>query len=264
MQTFHPIVLLTDFGTKDAYAPSMKGVIFTLFPEATVIDLSHEVPPQAVRPAAFLLESAYPYFPSGSIFVSVVDPGVGSERKILAARTRRGIFLAPDNGLLTRVLAKEKSYELRAVTNRKFFLKEISSTFHGRDCFAPAAARLAKDPPLFSRLGPRMKEFHRLEFPSPRVSARRVLGEILYFDYFGNAFTNISRGLLQTVFFGKKKFQVRVKGKEIGSLRHSYYQAPPGALLAVFSSTDLLEIAVNQGSAREKLKLREGDALEAS
>jgi hypothetical protein len=256
-----PIVLLTDFGTKDIYVASMKGVIVNLFPQATIIDLTHEIEPQNVLEAAFLLASAYPYFPQRSLFVSVVDPGVGSERRILAARTRRGIFLAPDNGLLTGVLEKEIGYELRSVTNRNLFLPAVSATFHGRDCFAPTAARLARQPSLFSKLGPRIRTFRRVRFPEPRVTGGKVRGEILFFDYFGNAFTNIRKELL-----GPEKESavcvVSVGKKMIGPVRRSYYEAPERKPVAVFSSSNLLEIAVNKGSARDQLKLRKGIGVE--
>ena len=261
MPVSRPIVLLTDFGTRDAYVASMKGVIACLFPGASVIDLTHGIEPQNIRQAAFVLETAYPYFPKGTLFVSVVDPGVGSERRILAARTPNGIFLAPDNGLLTRVLAREKRRELRTVTNRKFFLEKVSSTFHGRDCFAPTAARLAQDPSRFGQLGPQASHFKRIEFPEPGRKGKKVLGEIVYFDHFGNAFTNITRETLKGAETRRAK-TVSVKGRSIGAVRSSYFEAPRGEAVPVFSSTEVLEIAVNQGSAREKMKLKEGDRVE--
>ena len=258
---FRPIVLLSDFGTKDAYVASVKGVIFSLLAEANVIDLTHEVEPQKIKQAAFLLEASYRYFPKGSIFVSVVEHGVGSERQILAAKTSHGIFLAPDNGLLTLVLKKEKSFQLRTVTNARFFLAKVSSTFHGRDCFAPTAARLAKNPSLFSRLGPAARGYRKLNLPEPRREGNKILGEVVYFDHFGNAFTNIPKDFLKGA-GGKSKSLVRVGGKEIGGIRSSYFEAEKGRAVAVFSSTGILEIAVNQGSAREQLHLREGEAVE--
>lgn len=261
MPRSHPIVLLTDFGLKDAYVASMKAVIFSLFPEAKIVDLTHEVGPQNVRQAAFLLEAVYSYFPKGSIFVSVVDPGVGSERKILAAKTEKGIFLAPDNGLLTRILEKERKYELRVVTNSRFFLEKVSKTFHGRDCFAPTAARIAKEPSRFRELGPRLGRFKKLDFPSPNVTPKKIVGEIVYFDHFGNAFTNIHRKLLRAC--GKNVVpRVRAGGKALGTMRSSYFEAKTGQVVAVISSTDLVEIAVNHGSAQKKLNLKEGDPIE--
>ncbi len=259
MSNFHPIILLTDFGTKDTYVASMKGVILSLFPQATLVDLSHEVEPQNVTQAAFLLEWTYSYCPTGSVFISVVDPGVGSKRQILAAKTPRGIFLAPDNGLLTRILNKEKKCELRSVTNRNFFLKKVSFTFHGRDCFSPTGARLAKNPSLFSKLGPRTGDFVKLPLQNPRKEKGKIASKILFFDHFGNAFINLHRS-----FLGKpgRESCVVVKGKKIGPIRRSYYEVKKGKVVAVFNSMDLLEIGINQGSAKEALKLKTGDAVE--
>lgn len=256
-----PIVLLTDFGIRDAYVASMKGVILSLAPEATLVDFTHEIEPQNVTQAASLLELGYPYFPVGSIFVCVVDPGVGSQRRILTVKTPRGFFLAPDNGLLTRVLQREKRSVLRFVSNRRFFLPKVSHTFHGRDCFAPAGARLWKKPALFSEMGPQTKRFVRLSFPEPRSENRKIRGEVLFFDHFGNAFVNISRELVREKIRGTQ-YQVRLKGKPLGLLRRTYSEVGRGQAVALFSSSDLLEIAVNQGSARNQLRLREGMKVE--
>ena len=263
MSGFHPIVLLTDFGTKDSYAASMKGVILTLFPQATIVDLTHEISPQNIIQAALVLEWTYSFFPKGSVFVCVVDPGVGSKRRMLAAKTNRGIFLAPDNGLLTRVLEREKPHELRFVTDPSFFLKNVSSTFHGRDCFAPTGARLAKDPSDFKRLGPVTKERVTLDFGTPKRRDGVWVGEIFFFDHFGNAFVNISRTFLEK-HGGKSSGRVKVNGRPLGPVRRSYFEVEKGNAVAVWSSVDLLEIAVNQGSAREKLKLKIGDTIEIS
>lgn len=261
MRESNLIVLLTDFGIKDAYVASMKGVILSLHPGARIVDLSHDVEPQNLIQAAFLLRAAYPYFPHGSIFVTVVDPGVGSSRQILAAKTSHGIFLAPDNGILGQVLGQEGHCELRAVTHKKFFLKKVSSTFQGRDCFAPTAAHLAKDASQFSEVGPLAKERVHLEFPHPEKQRRKIIGQVIFVDRFGNAFTNISRSLLE----GKGEaagWRVYVKGEAKLPLRKSYCEVGRGEAVAVFSSTDLLEIAVNQGSAAQKLGLQAGDPVE--
>lgn len=238
----------------------MKGVILSLFPQATIMDLTHEISPQNIAQAAFTLEWTYSFYPLNSIFISVVDPGVGSKRKILAAKTGHGIFLAPDNGLLTRVLEKE-AHELRYVTNAKFFAKAISSTFHGRDCFAPTGARLAQKPSLFSQLGPRTHHFVGLDLAEPRIKAGKVMGGILFFDHFGNAFVNIPKSLLSRQ-LKKSKLSVKVAGKNLGPIRNSYYEVKKGAPVVVFNSMNLLEIGVNQGSAKEKLKLKAGDNVE--
>ena len=261
MTRMRPIVLLTDFGTKDSYVASMKGVILSIFPEALLVDLSHEVAPQNIAQAALLLEWTYSYFPPNTLFVSVVDPGVGSERRILAAKTKKGIFLAPDNGLLSRVLKREKAIELRHVTNSKFFLPKVSFTFHGRDCFAPTGARLARNPKDFSKLGPKTKEFTPLKILEPKLRGSRIEGEILFFDHFGNAFVNIPKSLVQS-HRDSASARVLVKGKSLGRIRRSYFEVEKGKAVPVFSSVDLLEIAVNHGSARERLKLNEGDRVE--
>lgn len=261
MPGFHPLILLTDFGTRDAYVASMKGVILSVFPKATVVDLTHEIEPQNIKQAAFVLATCASYFPKGCVFVSVVDPGVGSERQIVAAKTDRGIFLAPDNGLLTLILREEKVQAIRTVTNKRFFLERVSSTFHGRDCFAPTAARLAKNPTLFSKVGPLVKEVRKLKLPEPVQNKDRIVGEILYFDHFGNAFTNIDKAFVKSA--GKERnVSVRVEGKDMGKIRRSYFEVLKGAAVAVFSSSDILELAVNQGSAREQLGLREGTRVE--
>ena len=259
MPDFHPIILLSDFGTKDTYVASMKGVILSLFPQATIVDLSHEVEPQNVTQAAFLLDWTYAFYPTGSVFICVVDPGVGSKRRILAAKTPKGIFLAPDNGLLTLLLNNEKKYELRTVTNRAFFLNKVSSTFHGRDCFSPTGARLAKSPSLFSKLGPPTNHFVKLPTQDAKKEKGKIQGKILFFDHFGNAFVNIQRSLFDS-FTGKNC--VVIKGKRMGPVRRSYYEVNKGDAVAVFNSTNLLEIAVNQGSARDALKLKSGDTVE--
>jgi S-adenosylmethionine hydrolase len=240
----------------------MKGVILSLHPQARIIDLTHEIEPQNVRQAAFVLEAAYRFFPQGSIFVSVVDPGVGSERKIIAAKTPQGIFLAPDNGLLTSLLI-DTPLEVRSVTNARFFLEKVSSTFHGRDCFSPAAARLAMDPGRFKELGPRLKEWKEILRNSAIQRGKRVQGEIVYFDRFGSAFSNISKNLLPPGKVGKH-WKVRLHGRSLGSLRKSYFEVKPGAAVPVWSSNGILEVAVNQGSARKLLRLKEGMRIDVS
>ena len=191
----------------------------------------------------------------------MVDPGVGSPRQILAAQTPHGIFLAPDNGILGRVLNRERSCELRAATAKKFFLKDVSSTFQGRDCFAPLAAHLAKDASLFSRVGPLTKEKAHLDFPNPKKQGEKIVGEVIFMDRFGNAFTNISYSLANEQ--GRDSgCRVYVRGKTELPLGRSYCDVKKGEAVAIFSSTGLLEIAVNQGSAAQKLGLQTGALVE--
>ena len=253
---------MTDFGNQDAYVASMKGVILGIFSDAKIVDLTHEIAPQNVSHGSFVLQAAYPYFPTGSLFVNVVDPGVGSARNILAAKTERGIFLAPDNGLLGPILEKFTHCELRTVTNKKFFLWPQSATFHGRDCFAPTAANLAKNWNQFYLVGPRIHRYQKLDLPTVQRKSGKVRGEILYFDHFGNAFTNIAKDGISPARMADS--EVRVGNKKIGKIQKSYFEVPKGKAVAIFSSIGLLEIAVNHGSARESLKLREGTTVELS
>lgn len=250
------ITLLTDFGTRDGYAGVMHGVIANIAPAARVVDLTHEVEPQAVTSAAFLLDAAAPYFPWGTIHVAVVDPGVGSERRIVCARSSRATYLAPDNGVLTRVLERDPPAHVVSVENREFFLERISSTFHGRDIFAPVAAHLARgvDP---RRLGPELDTLQALELPVARPEPDgRVVAEVIHVDRFGNLITNVPTADLGEV------ESLRVRDRQVaGPVRHAYADADPDALLMIGGSSGLLEVSVNGGSAAQALGARRGDGV---
>lgn len=253
------ISLLTDFGTADAYAGVMHGVIAGIAPWVRVVDLTHEVAPQDVTGAAFLLDTAAPYFPPGTIHVCVVDPGVGSSRRILCVTTARATFLAPDNGLLTRVLDREGAGAVvRSVENRALFLPEVSRTFHGRDVFAPVAARLATglDP---AEVGPVVHDPVRLPLPPDRrLAAGRVVGEVVHVDRFGNLVTN-----LLTAGLGRSVAAARVGGTDVpGPVSDTYAERPEGAVLLITGSTGHLEVSVRGGSARERLGVGRGAAVE--
>ena len=251
------IVLLTDFGTRDAYAGLLKAVITSIYPQANILDLTHGIEPLNIEQGACVLYDSYRYYPSGSIFVCVVDPGVGTKRKIIAAKKDGYTFIGPDNGLLSLVLAGGKS-EIRSLENPEFFLKrDHSATFHGRDIMAPAAARLAKNPAAFRQLGPQIVKIRPLEIPRPEKSKNKIAGAILYFDHYGNAITNI----LQT---GKwKPASVSLKGKSLGSLRRTYGEGPQ-TLCAVINSASRLELALPGGSAFKKYGLKKGDSVTVS
>lgn len=251
-----PIVLLTDFGRTDAFVGTMKGVILSRCPGAQLVDLTHEVAPQDIRRAAFLLMDAVPYFPDGSLFVSVVDPGVGSARPILWARSGRHSFLAPDNGLLSWVDRREPLKDLRRVENDELFLKPVSATFHGRDVFAPVAAALANglEP---ARLGPRVRRIRRIPFPAPRRRGPTVRGEILLIDRFGNALTNLAPGDLP------RGARLRHRGAELGPVRTHYAAVDAGAALAVLGSSGFVELAVRDGNFARDAGAATGDLVEA-
>ncbi len=257
------ITLTTDFGRKDAYAGAMKGVILSVNPSARIIDLSHDIQPQNIREGAFVLASAFRFFPKGTIHVAVVDPGVGSCRKLICVKTPSAYFMAPDNGILTPVFDTGKSFMTREISNRVFFRKEISSTFHGRDIFASSAAWLSKKN-IFTRLGPVLKDVRRISWPQPRVVRGRIIGEVLSVDHFGNLITNIKishlgkgrprfaqaaiRGLSRSgLASGRPAVQVGKTG--VWKWGQCYADGKPGQLMALLNSVDHLEIAVPNGSA---------------
>ena len=217
----------------------MKGVLAAA-KAAVVIDLCHDVPPQDVRTAALFLRSSVPFFQNGTVFLCVVDPGVGSSRRILYARTKRHQYLAPDNGLLSWI--PDPVIEWRSVENKKLFLKAVSSTFHGRDIFAPVGARLSRGLKSAS-LGPAIKDPVRLEFPKK--------GVILAIDRFGNAITSIE-GAVKSV---------RYNGKEI-PVGRSYSDVAEGEPLALVGSSGLVELSIRNGSFAERSLARKGNAID--
>lgn len=250
------ITLLTDYGTRDIYAGVLRGVIFGIAPRALVVDLSHEVAPQAIAEAAFLLDAAAPYFPWGTVHVCVVDPGVGTERRIICARTSRATYLAPDNGLLTRVLERDPPAHLVSVENTAYFLPRVSTTFHGRDIFAPVAAHVANglDP---RALGPVVRELRPLAMPRPRPLAPDSLaGEVLHVDRFGNVVTNVG-----------EPFAARARSVTLGEHRiegpvcRAYGDRNEGEPLLIFGSSGFLEISVNGGDAARAFSVKRGDPL---
>ena len=184
------IALLTDFGLKDSYVGVMKGVIATVNPRVTVIDLDHDVASHRIEEAAFLLATSYSYFPQNTVFCVVVDPGVGSSRKAIAIQTKNYYFVGPDNGVLWQAAERDGITKIVTLENKKYFRKPVSSTFHGRDIFAPIAAALTKGyrPAGFGR---EIKDFINPDFINPQVERGTIFGEILHIDSFGNLITNI-------------------------------------------------------------------------
>lgn len=257
------LTLLTDFGTEDEYVGVMKGVILSIAPDVRLVDLSHQIPPQDIRRAAFLLMNAVPYFPPDTVHLSVVDPGVGTERRPVAVRTPVGTFVGPDNGLFSWVLARVPEWAAVEIREPAYRLPLASSTFHGRDIFAPAAAHLAAGVPL-ENLGPRVEDLVRLPPPRLKIGDFVAEGEILYADRFGNLVTSIGyleRGedaLVLAPAFGpggdRRRFSARAAGVVVGNaelrgIRRTYGEARLGEPLALVGSNGFLEIAVRQGSA---------------
>ncbi len=258
-----PVVsLLTDFGLVDPFVGMMKGVMLGLNPDLRIVDLCHSVERQNVRQAAFMLMVSCGYFPRGTIHVAIVDPGVGTERAILACQTERYFFLAPDNGLLGPVLEREGSWQCVAVTNPAMFLERVSQTFHARDILAPVAAHLSLGVPIHE-LGPQSSPAQYLYFPRPRqVDEHTLLGEVLSIDRFGNLMTNLpGEDVIQRSAQGGV-VEIEVAGATIGGLSASYAGEHPNILLAIIGSSGFLEIALNLGSARDFLGVDVGAPVE--
>jgi S-adenosyl-L-methionine hydrolase (adenosine-forming) len=252
------IALLTDFGLRDHYAGTMKGVALGVCPEITFVDISHDIPPHDVLGGALELAAAYRYFPHGTIFLVVVDPGVGSSRRGIAAETSDYRFVAPDNGVLSLVFDQTVPKRVVELTDRRYARPTISRTFEGRDRFAPAAGWLAKGLDL-AALGRSAGSVVRLEIPSPRVTEEGVDGEVLRVDRFGNLITNIDRVLLEKM---SGPIAVQVGSRDIPRIVSTYADASAGELCALVGSSDHLEIAVNGGNAAEALGLGRGGAVQ--
>lgn len=253
------IALVTDFGTVDHYVGAMKGVILGICPEATLVDITHDVPPHDVRAGARQLAAAYRYFPSGTVFLVVVDPGVGSARRGLAVETADHRFVAPDNGVLSAVLDETPARRVVELTERKFARATISRTFEGRDRFAPAAAWLARGTAV-ATLGRGVTSPVRLEWPMPQEVDGGLDGQVELVDRFGNLVTNVRRDAVERLVRGEQ-VDIAIEGQPIPRLVATYAEAPPGELCALFGSTDRLEIAVSGDSAAARLGLGPGAAV---
>lgn len=249
------IAFLSDFGTRDHYVGAMKGAALTICPDAALVDITHEIEPQDVLQGALELDAAFRFFPPGTIFVAVVDPGVGSTRRGIAAAAHGYRFVAPDNGLLTPVLGDFAAVEAVELTERRYARAAISRTFEGRDRFAPAAAWMAVGTPL-AALGPRISDPVRLRIPTPVGDADGLRGEVVRVDRFGNLVTNIDRAAVTAL--GADRVRVRAGTHDVGGLVGTYADVPPGAPCALFGSSDRLEVAVSGGSAAARLGLARG------
>jgi S-adenosylmethionine hydrolase len=256
------IALLTDFGEKDFFVPSLKAVIAGINPEARTIDITHEVPSFDVRAAGFILFSCYPYFPEGTVFLAVVDPGVAGPRAILLAETKKYFFIAPDNGLLTLPLKNEEVISLRKVTQSRYWLTAGRTTFEARDRMAPVAAWLTQgvEPAEF---GPEVKTCERLKADEPRRSGSEILGEILYQDKFGNLMTNIPFSMIgagrQSI--AKPGLVLSVGQARISRLAASYAEVKDGRPFFLVNSQGLIEVAVRKESAAAALGAKPGDPV---
>lgn len=252
------IALLTDFGTRDHYAGALKGVALGICPDVTLVDISHDIPPHDVLAGALELAAVYRYFPAGTIFLIVVDPGVGSARHGIAAEAGDFRFVAPDNGVLTAVLDEHPRHKVVELSERRYARPTVSRTFEGRDRFAPAAAWLAKGIDLIA-LGRPVVDIQRLAIAQPAVQADRIDGEVLRVDRFGNLITNIDRKSFDRLAGAPGvPIEIHAGGRQVSKVVSTYADAGPGEVCALFGSTDHLEIAANGASAAAELALGRG------
>ncbi len=239
------VVLLTDFGHRDGFAGVLKGVILNINPFANIIDLSHEVEPFNILEGALILKAHYSYFPAGTVFVSVVDPGVGSDRRAIALKCGKYLFVAPDNGILDLVI-KDINRPPKAVIieNEKYLLPKRNNTFHGRDIFSPVGAHLSKGIDL-EELGRTISYEFKLDFPEPKSSANWIEGEIVYFDRFGNAVTNIPCGEYPYGIFREQRIEYSPY----------FLKATEGRLSFTCGSFGFMELFIPMDNAKERLNL---------
>jgi S-adenosylmethionine hydrolase len=258
--TSRPVIaLLTDFGLADHYAGTMKGVMLGICPDATLVDISHDIPAHDVMAGADELAASYRYFPAGTVFLVVVDPGVGSPRRAIAAEAGDYRFVAPDNGVLTMVLDEIAPHRVVEITERKYARPTVSRTFEGRDRFAPAAAWLANGVELTSLGGP-AGPVSRLEMPRPSMTPAGIGGEVVRVDRFGNLITNIARKTFEIV-VSADGMAVHIASHPVAKVVSTYADVAPGELCALFGSSGYLEIAARGTSAAVRLGAARGAAV---
>lgn len=253
------IAMLTDFGTADHFVGVMKGVIAGIAPAARVVDISHDVTPYSIRQARFLLSRSWPWFPEGTVFLCVVDPGVGSTRRPIVVHSDHKVFVGPDNGLFSELI-RRRGAEVREITNRRLFAGDPSATFHGRDIFAPVAARLARGIPI-SRVGARIADaLVESSDQMLRTGRRFWQGEVVHVDRFGNLITNLSAAEFPNL--SSRPFQLKVGLRAIERVCSCYDQGPAGEPLLIVGSHGFLEVAVRQDSAARHLGVAVGSPVE--
>lgn len=250
------ITLTTDFGYKDPFVGEMKGVILSINPSVTLIDITHAIDPHNIEEGAFIISSSYKYFPSETIHIAVVDPGVGSERRPIIVKADNHYFVGPDNGIFSYVMSFSEKLKVIHITEERYMLSKDSPTFQGRDIFAPVAAWLSKGTSL-EAFGCTIDDFKKFEVPLPKIQKNEISGEVIYIDRFGNAITNIRKGDLQG--FGEK-FSVEIKGKIVRTVKN-YSQASDKGLYCLINSSNYLELFVNMDSASRLFDINKGEKV---
>ncbi len=254
------MTFLSDFGTKSSYVAQMKAAALNIT-DARIIDITHNVSPQNIIEGAFLLKTTVPYFPKGTVHVAVVDPGVGTNRRSIVVATRSQVLIGPDNGLLIPAAKTLGDFRIYEIKNKNLMMNNISNTFHGRDIFAPVAAHILNGT-YFNEIGPVIEDYKTLDLGSFFIKDKTIEGKILFIDGFGNIITNINHLAVNqhikykdeiTINLGKKRFKI--------PFLKTYGETKKGQTLATIGSSNLLEISINQDSAKEKYKIKIGDSI---
>jgi S-adenosyl-L-methionine hydrolase (adenosine-forming) len=252
------ITLTTDFGVSDHFVGTIKGVILGIAPDARIVDISHSVQPFDVLDGALTISQAYAYFPSGTVHMVIIDPGVGTARRPILATTERHYFVAPDNGVLSMIYDREERLSVREVNAEHYYLQPVSNTFHARDIFSPVAAYLAKgvDP---DRFGEEITDFVRFTAPKPKGGNGSLRGVVLKVDRFGNLITNIAQQDAPALFQETPPaFKITVGKREITEIKSAYALGAPGEVFGILGSMGFLEIAANRASAAQVLGVGKG------
>lgn len=260
------ITVTTDFGTKDSFAASMKGVIFKVNPQAQIVDITHEIGPQDIWEAAFTLKTAYSHFPKGTVHLAVVDPGVGSGRRPIIVVTESFYFIGPDNGIFSLIFQEAERLRVHHITASHYFLANPGPTFHGRDVFAPVAGWLSKGIPS-GNFGEVIEDYVKLNVPVPKTSGTAIDGHVIHVDRFGNVITNIAFNAIQAILpegAGFGTVSVVIGGKEIKGLKKFYAESAPGEPSAIINSSGYLEIFLFKQNARTALSLKRGEPVKVS
>jgi S-adenosyl-L-methionine hydrolase (adenosine-forming) len=251
------ITLTTDYGTSDHLVGVLKGVILRILPTATVVDINHHVAPFDLLDGALTIGSAYPYFPARTVHVVVVDPGVGTARRPILVNAEQQYFVAPDNGVLSMVYDRDAGAIVRHITAEHYFQNPVSSTFHGRDVFAPVAAWLAKTWQS-EALGEVITDFVRFALPRPKTAGATIKGIVLRVDVFGNLMTNLTADDVPPAALAAGKIALRVGGKLVEQFTQHFAQGAPGIPAALVGSSGFLEVVVNKGNASRLLGANRG------
>jgi len=257
------ITLTTDYGVKDAFTASMKGVILKINPQAQIVDITNDISPHDIWEASYTLRSAYSHFPKGTVHLAVVDPGVGSTRRPIIAVTESYYFVGPDNGLFTLIYQEAERIRVHHITSTHYYLSSPGPTFHGRDIFAPVAGWLAKGIPS-GNFGEEITDYVKMNIPSPKATPNSIDGHIVHIDRFGNIITNITYKEIQLLFpdeVDPGAFTVGFSGKSIKGLKKYYAEAAPGEPGVIINSSGALEIFMYKQNARTSLSVKRGEAV---